>query len=198
MGRGSLIAGVVGGAVCLPRDLKPGQKKLLKWLDDSKKLTPDLRRELSEAIHSFCLVGLGSTTKEEVDELNIYYASMLCFHRALQQLCEKAGLSVDCPELYLVVDGKGLIPDIKRERQQAIIKGDGLSAAIAAASIVAKHHRDTYIKTLALEFPGYGWEENMGYATPAHLKGIRDLGVTPLHRRNFKRVHEQLALHLEL
>jgi ribonuclease HII len=121
----------------------------------------------------------------------------LALHRAFQALCDSYGICAESEDNYLIMDGKAVIPDYRRESQRAIIKGDGQSAAIAAASVVAKHHRDNMIKVMATEYPGYDWEENMGYGTPAHLKGIRELGVTPQHRRNFKRVHEQLLLTLE-
>jgi ribonuclease HII len=196
VGRGSLIGPVVGGAVCIPESLTREQRKLLHWLDDSKKLTASTRAELSEAIHSFCWVGIGSAEKDEVDAINVHYASLLALYRAFYALCEPAGICPQTGALFLMMDGKAVIPDYRPEIQRAIIKGDGQSAAIAAASVVAKHYRDTLVKGLAQEYPGYGWEDNMGYGTPAHLQGIRELGVTPHHRKNFRRIHEQLILPL--
>jgi len=196
VGRGSLIGSVVGGAVCLPKNLSREQKRLLNWLDDSKKLSAPVREELSQAIQAFCLTGIGQATKEEVDELNIHYASLLAVYRALEALCVKAGHTPGNDDLYLLMDGRAVIPDYRQDRQRAIIKGDGCSAAIAAASVIAKQYRDSKIKTLALEYPGYGWEVNMGYPTPAHLQGIQELGITPLHRKNFRKVHQQLKLPL--
>jgi len=196
VGRGSLISSVVGGAVCIPKSLTRKQKKLLDWLDDSKKLSAPVREELAEAIQDFCWTGIGEATKEEVDEMNVHYASLLALYRAFQQLCERAGLCAVSSDLFLVMDGKAVIPDFRQGIQRAIVKGDGCSAAIAAASVIAKHHRDSMVKQMALEYPGYGWMENMGYPTPAHLQGIRELGITPLHRKNFKKVHEQLKLPL--
>lgn len=196
VGRGSLISSVVGGAVCLPRQLTPSQKRLLHWLNDSKKLTPALRAELSEGIHSFCWTGIGEASLEEIQALNIHYASLLSLYRALEQLCQQAGLSLEQQDLLVVMDGRATIPDLPADMQMAIVKGDGSSAAIAAASIIAKHHRDLGIQRLSEQYPGYGWEVNMGYPTPAHLAGIQTLGVTPLHRKTFKKVHEQLALPL--
>jgi ribonuclease HII len=194
VGRGSLIGSVIGGAVCIPRKITRSQKKLLTWLDDSKKLTAPVRAELSEAIHAFCWTGIGEANQSEVNEMNVHYASLLALYRAFQQLCDKAGISFHTANLFLAMDGKALIPDFPKEIQRAIIKGDSSSAAIAAASVIAKHHRDSMIKQVAIEYPGYGWNENMGYPTPSHLKGIRELGVTPLHRKNFKKIHEQLKL----
>jgi ribonuclease HII len=116
-------------------------------------------------------------------------------------LCAKYNLCFHEPPYkegaYLLIDGRAVMPDYPKHYQQAIIKGDGRSAAIAAASVVAKHYRDTAIIELAKDFPGYDWENNMGYATPLHLKGIRELGITVHHRKNFKRVHEQLLLPLD-
>lgn len=194
VGRGSLVGSVVGGAVCIPRSLTKKQKQLLNWLDDSKKLTAPIRAELSEAIQSFCLTGIGEAEKHEVDSMNIHFASLLALYRALEQLCQKAGLCHSSGDIFVAMDGKAIIPDFRADVQRAIIKGDGSSAAIAAASVIAKHHRDGMIKRLAEDYPGYGWEVNMGYPTPAHLKGLRALGLTPLHRANFKKVHEQLLL----
>lgn len=196
VGRGSLISSVVGGAVCIPRSLTREQKRLLTWLDDSKKLTPNIRAELSEAIQSFCWTGIGEAEKHEVDEINVHYASLLALYRALSQLCSKVGLCLTTSELFLMMDGKAIIPDFSPDIQRAVIKGDGCSAAIAAASVIAKHHRDTMVKQLAVDYPAYQWDVNMGYPTPAHLRGIREFGITPLHRKNFKKVHEQLKLPL--
>ncbi len=196
VGRGSLIGSVVGGAACIPRSLTKEQKKLLTWLNDSKKLNAPIRAELSEALQSFCLTGIGEAEKHEVDSMNIHFASLLALYRALAQLCQKAGLCLQTGDLFVIMDGRAIIPDYRTDIQRAIIKGDGCSASIAAASIVAKHHRDSMIKTLAQDYPGYGWEVNMGYPTPAHLKGLQTLGLTPLHRTNFKKVHEQLSLPL--
>ncbi len=196
VGRGSLIGNVVGGAVCLPPSLTREQKRLLNWLDDSKKLSAPVREELAQAIQSFCYTGIGEADKHEVDELNIHYASLLAVYRALENLCRQAGLTAGNDDLFLLMDGRAVIPDYRQDRQRAIIKGDGCSAAIAAASVIAKQYRDSMIKTLALEHPGYGWEVNMGYPTPAHIQGIQQLGITPLHRKNFRKVHEQLKLPL--
>lgn len=196
VGRGSLIGSVVGGAVCLPKSLTREQKKLFSWLDDSKKLSAPVREELAQAIQSFCLFGIGEADKHEVDELNIHYASLLAVYRALEALCAQAALQPGGDDLFLLMDGRSVIPDYRQDRQRAIIKGDGCSAAIAAASVIAKQYRDSMIKSLAADHPGYGWEVNMGYPTPAHIQGIKTLGITPLHRKNFRKVHEQLKLPL--
>lgn len=197
VGRGSLISGVVGGAVWIPTKLNREQKTLLKWLDDSKKLTANTRKEIAEGIHSFCLVGIGIAEKEEVDDINVHYASLLALYRAFAQLSKQAESTTDHPDWFLLMDGRAIIPDLPKSMQKAIIKGDGLSASIAAASVVAKVYRDNMVQGLAKHYPGYEWEHNMGYATPAHLRGIRELGITPLHRKNFKQAHQQLLLPLD-
>lgn len=197
VGRGSLISSVVGGAVWIPTKLNREQKTLLKWLDDSKKLTAKPREEIAEGIHSFCLVGIGIAEKEEIDDLNVHYASLLALYRAFAQLCKRANSTPEHPDWYLLMDGRAIIPDLPKSMQRAIVKGDGLSASIAAASIVAKVYRDKMVQGLAEHYPGYEWDQNMGYATPAHLRGIRELGITPLHRKNFKQAHQQLLLPLD-
>lgn len=197
MGRGSLIGPVVAGAVCFPCEPDRKLKKLLTWLDDSKKLSADVRADLSEAIHAHCWVGIGAADKDEVDRLNIHYASLLALHRAFEALCDNAGLDRRTSDAFLLIDGRALIPDYRRERQKAVVKGDGTSAAIAAASVVAKHYRDSLCQEWARQYPGYEWESNMGYATPAHQRAMSELGLTPLHRKNFKKVMEQMSLALE-
>lgn len=195
VGRGSLITGVVGGAACLPRTLNRRQKQVLRWLDDSKKLSPGLRAELSAEIQACCWVGIGETTREEVDTLNVHQASLLAIHRALNHLVDQAQGAIAESAVFCLLDGRALMPGFPSGRQRAIVKGDGQSAAIAAASVVAKHYRDEQIRALAQVYPGYDWENNMGYPTPAHLQALQTLGVTPHHRRHYKSVRDvQLSL----
>ena len=197
VGRGSLIGPVTAGAVCFHTapDLK--QRKLLKWLNDSKQVGPEVRAELAKAIHAIAWVGIGEASKDEVDRLNIHYASLLATHRAFENLFANAGIARKRDNIFLLLDGRAIIPDYDRQCQKAVVKGDGKSASIAAASIVAKEHRDSYIKTLAVDYPGYGWETNMGYNTAAHQNGLNTLGLTPLHRKNFRAVIDQMALALD-
>ncbi len=182
--------------MCFPGEPDGRQKKLLAALDDSKKLSAEVRAELSAAIHDCCLVGIGAADQGEIERLNIHYASLLALHRAFEALCASANLHSRQTDLFLLIDGRAVIPDYPRHRQQAVVKGDGKSAAIAAASVVAKHHRDSLCQAWALEYPGYDWEHNMGYATPAHQRGMAQLGLTPLHRKHFKKVTEQMPLGL--
>ena len=186
VGRGSLIGSVVGGAVCLPLTLESGQRAALCDLDDSKKLDAATRAALAAVIPQIGVVGLGEANPAEIERLNIHHASLLALYRAFCRVCEQLNISPDGDDCFLVLDGRAVIPSLPAIRQKAIIKGDGQSAAIAAASVVAKHARDSRIIKLAHDYPGYGWEVNKGYPTPAHRQSIRQLGLTPLHRKNFR------------
>lgn len=185
VGRGSLMGPVVAGAAAFPTKLTPAQRKILAPLNDSKQLTASIRAELAEAIESIGTVAIGLAEKDEVDTINIHHASLLAIERAYHALCERLFLQ-GIEETVLLIDGRWLLPRLKPERQRAIIKGDGLSACIAAASVVAKHWRDTHVIALAREFPHYGWDTNMGYGTPEHKAAIAQHGPTPHHRTSFK------------
>ena len=155
-------------------------------LDDSKKLDPLKREELRTVIENEIEHwAVGVCTPEEIDEINILNASFLAMHRALDQLsC--------CPECILV-DGNRFNP-YREVRHECIIKGDGIYSSIAAASILAKTHRDQLMHELHEEFPQYGWMTNKGYPTPKHRKAIAEHGPTPYHRKSFTLLREQLAL----
>ncbi|MEB3286945.1 MAG: ribonuclease HII [Vampirovibrionales bacterium] len=198
VGRGSAIGPVVAAAVSLPHTLRREEKKLLSALNDSKQLKPAIRKELSEAIHTLFRVGIGEASLEEVNTLNVYHASLLADWRAYQAWCGKEPTCDAMHEShYILIDGKALIPHFPSSRQKAIIKGDGLSACIAAASVVAKEYRDRMIIALAAEHPHYGWESNIGYLTPPHRRAIEQHGRTPYHRKNFlTKTEKQLALQL--
>ena len=120
---------------------------------------------------------------EEIDALNILRAAHLAMMRALESLPRKPN--------YALIDGN-MIPRGCPIPAQAVIKGDGLSASIAAASIVAKIRRDRLMMDLAQQYPGYGWETNAGYGSKKHMDALANLGVTPHHRRSFKPVHNIL------
>ena len=121
---------------------------------------------------------------EEIDRINILNASIMAMHRALDQLQVR-------PE-YILVDGNKFKPYGKIP-YQTIVKGDGKMMAIAAASILAKTHRDEYMRRIALEYPQYGWDHNMGYPTKAHYMAIAQHGITPHHRKSFT-LNRQLCL----
>ncbi|GAB5436071.1 ribonuclease HII [Falsiruegeria mediterranea] len=177
VGRGPLAGPVTAAAVILnPGDIPEG-------LNDSKKLTVKKREVLETAIHAQAEVSIAHATVEEIDRINILKASHLAMERAV------AGLNP--PPDYLLIDGN-LIPQGLRTRSEAVVKGDGRSVSIAAASIVAKICRDRVMVDLAQQHPGYGWETNAGYPSKKHREALLNLGVTPHHRRSFKPVHNIL------
>ncbi|MBF0293642.1 MAG: ribonuclease HII [Magnetococcales bacterium] len=181
-GRGPLCGPVVAAAVILaPGPLAPA----LAGLDDSKRLTPQRRELLAEAIRREAMaVGVGLADPDEIDRLNIRRAALLAMSRAVAAL--------PMPPDFVLVDGRDL-PDALPAPARAVVRGDRISASIAAASIIAKTHRDGIMTRLASRFPGYGWEENAGYPTSRHLTALRTLGVTEVHRRSFGPVAALLA-----
>lgn len=169
-GRGPLAGPVCAAAVILPKHLEiPG-------LTDSKKLTDKKRRELFPLIQEQAVAyGIGLSSQEEIDEINILQATFLAMERALSQLDV-------CPDMVLI--------DGNRERDfgvpvQTVIKGDSLSANIAAASILAKVTRDNLMMELAQQYPQYGFKIHKGYGTKAHYEALRQYGASPIHRRSF-------------
>ena len=177
VGRGPLAGPVMAAAVVLdPQRIPPG-------LNDSKKLSEARRLELNDALLACADVAIGIASVEEIDRLNILHASLLAMTRAV------AGLQT--PPDHALIDGNFLHKGLCCPATP-LIKGDGLSLSIAAASIVAKTSRDRAMCALAQQYPGYGWERNAGYPTPLHRQALQDLGVTPHHRRSFKPVHNIL------
>jgi ribonuclease HII len=183
VGRGSLIGPVVSAAVCFDDTSWPkGLQERLVQLNDSKQLKPQVRQDLVSAIHDAGVVSIAQASLEEIEQLNIHHASLLALYRAAEG-CKNQLLFPDAA--FLILDGKWLLKDWPPEKQQALIKGDTLSASIAAASIVAKEWRDDLMKQMAEEFPQYNWHSNMGYATPAHRLAIKKYGPCKYHRKNF-------------
>lgn len=180
VGRGPLAGPVTAAAVVLDPDNIPG------GLNDSKKLTPKRREALCAALLDVAEVSIAHASVEEIDTLNILRASHLAMTRAI------AGLPT--PPDHLLIDGH-MIPDNTVIPAQCVVRGDGLSLSIAAASIVAKTWRDAHMRDLAQQFPGYGWEQNAGYPSKSHREALQNLGVTPHHRRSFKPVHNILYQH---
>ena len=169
-GRGPLAGPGYAAAVILPEHLEiPG-------LDDSKKLTDKRRRELMPVIKEKAIAyGIGFATEQEIDEINILQATFLAMERALAQMEIK-------PD-FALIDGN-------REKDfglpvRTVVKGDSLSANIAAASILAKVTRDDLMESMAQEFPGYGFEIHKGYGTKAHYDALRKLGPSSVHRMTF-------------
>ena len=177
-GRGPLAGPVTAAAVVLdPSNIPPG-------LNDSKKLTPARRQALSDWLWANADCALGHADVAEIDALNILNAAHLAMCRAL------AGLRG--PVCLALIDGNRLPRDLPCPAR-AVVRGDALCLSIAAASIIAKVARDRIMVDLAQQHPGYGWEVNAGYPTPAHRQALLDLGATPCHRRSFAPVHNILC-----
>ncbi len=177
VGRGPLAGPVTAAAVVLdPANIPEG-------LNDSKKLSAKRREALYEAIMASAEVCIAHASVEEIDELNILYASHLAMERAV------SGLPA-APD-HVLIDGNK-IPKALTIPAEALVKGDARSLSIAAASIVAKVTRDRIMVDLAQQHPGYGWEQNAGYPSKSHISALQNLGVTPHHRRSFKPVHNIL------
>jgi ribonuclease HII len=179
-GMAPLAGPVVAGAVILPKNYK------LRGLNDSKKiLDPEMREELATQIKEDAVCwATGSANVEEIDRINIYHAGLLAMQRALQ------GLS--CLPDFVLVDARR-IPHCTLP-QRGIIRGDALSATIAAASIIAKTTRDAHMQEQDGIYAGYGFASHKGYPTPEHCRALRELGALPIHRRSFGRVREVLGL----
>lgn len=179
-GRGCLAGPVVAAAVILPSDYSH------EALNDSKQLSEKQRVAIkSDIVRDAIAWGVGVASPEEIDEINILNASYLAMHRAVDQLQIQ-------PE-FLLIDGNRFKTD-REIPYECIIKGDGKYLSIAAASILAKTYRDDLMRQLALDFPGYGWETNVGYPTRAHRDGIKENGSTPHHRMSFQLIPSQLEL----
>ena len=179
-GRGCLAGPVVAGAVILPQDYHHAE------LNDSKQLTEKQRVAIKKDIIQDAIAwGVGVASPGEIDEINILNASYLAMHRAIEQLKLR-------PEL-LLIDGNRFKP-FNEIPHECIVKGDGKYFSIAAASVLAKTYRDDLMRQLALEFPGYGWDTNVGYPTTAHRDGLRENGTTPHHRMSFHLLPTQLEL----
>ncbi|HEX2831162.1 MAG TPA: ribonuclease HII [Burkholderiales bacterium] len=185
VGCAPLAGPVVAAAVILPEWSL--SRRLVRMINDSKIVPPDVREKVAAELPEYCTISFGEASVEEIDTLNIYHARMLAMHRAI------SGLSVT-PELALI-DGNAKPKDVTCS-VRTIVDGDAKCLSIAAASIVAKVKRDTYMRKLAQEFPGYGWETNVGYGTRDHRQGMAKLGITPHHRRSFAPVRLHLGLPL--
>ncbi|MEI4471347.1 ribonuclease HII [Frigidibacter sp. MR17.24] len=177
VGRGPLCGPVVAAAVILD------PARIPEGLNDSKKLSALQRARIEAQILESARCGIGEASVAEIDEVNILRAAHLAMCRAV------ASLEI-APDLVLI-DGN-MVPRGFPVRGQPLVKGDQRSVSIAAASIVAKQHRDRIMVELAQQHPGYGWDHNAGYPTREHLKALLDLGATPHHRRSFRPVHNIL------
>jgi ribonuclease HII len=179
-GMAPLAGPVVAGAVILPQNYK------LRGLNDSKKiLDPEKRDELAIQIKQDAICwAVGFAEVEEIDKINIYHAGLLAMQRAVE------GLNSN-PD-FILVDARK-IPNCTTP-QRGIIRGDSLSASIAAASIIAKTTRDAHMLELDTLYNGYGLASHKGYPTPEHCRALKELGALPIHRRSFARVRQALGL----
>lgn len=193
-GLGCLAGSVYAAAVILPPDYDNPA------LNDSKQLTAKQRNQLRQQIeHDALAWAVGIVTPEEIDRINILRASFLAMHRALDQLTLR-------PEA-IIVDGNRFQPyfpptPITQSQtplpHTCIVKGDGKYQNIAAASILAKTHRDEYMLQLAEQYPQYDWQHNMGYPTRKHREAIRQFGTTPFHRLSYNLLgNEELSLQFD-
>ncbi|WP_215222884.1 ribonuclease HII [Echinicola shivajiensis] len=180
VGRGCLCGPVVAAAVILPNDFAN------ELINDSKKLSKGNREGLIQEIKDKSIAwAVAESSVEEIDQINILNASFLAMSRAIEDLNT-------APE-HLLIDGNRFKSKLDIP-YDCIIKGDGKYASIAAASILAKVHRDNLMAEYAKEYPGYGWEKNAGYPTKQHRQGILELGSTPIHRKSFKLLPDQLEI----
>ena len=179
-GRGCLAGPVVAAAVILPPDYRHA------LLNDSKQLSHKQRKQIREDIVRDALAwAIGEATPAEIDSINILQATYLAMHRAI------TGLAVQ--PAYLIIDGNRFKP-YAPVPHACIVKGDGKYLSIAAASVLAKTHRDELMVSLAGQYAQYGWEKNVGYPTREHRDAIAAAGATPHHRHSFKLLPDQLTL----
>ena len=179
-GRGCYAGPVFAAAVILPADFHH------PLLNDSKQVSEKNREILRPIIEKEAIAfAVATASVEEIDGINILQASYLAMHRAIAALKKK-------PE-FLLIDGNRFKP-YPKILHTCVIKGDGKFASIAAASILAKTHRDEYMHRIHLEHPEYGWDRNKGYGTAIHRNALLKYGITPHHRRSFQILPGQTPL----
>lgn len=179
VGRGCIAGPVVAAAVILPTVPQAWYQDIA----DSKTLSARRRSHLAPLIHAAAITALAVVPVETIDRINILHASLLAMEKAVAALAVAPG--------HVLVDGNRLPPHLPVPAT-AVVGGDAKSLSIAAASIIAKVHRDHLMQELAIAHPGYGWETNAGYPTPAHTQALARLGVTSHHRRSFQPVKSVL------
>src|SRR6056297_410224 len=171
-GRGCLAGPVFAAAVIFPHEID------IPLLNDSKQLTNKQRYTLRDKIKQKSLsFAVAQVNNAEIDEINIYKASMLAMHRAIDKLSKTPA--------HLLIDGKLFIPH-KKIPYTCVVKGDSKFYSIAAASVLAKTYRDDYMVRLHEEYAYYQWNKNKGYPTKAHREAIREHGISPYHRKSFR------------
>ena len=178
VGRGPLAGPVVAAAVLFRTlNIPPNVLSLIK---DSKKLSPKQRQNAISSLNPFVIVGIGAASTNIIDNINILQSSMLCMQRAAQKIMQSYNVQ------HALIDGNKC-PDLPCPAS-AIVKGDGLSFSIAAASIYAKEMRDLIMTKLSRRYPYFLWQNNSGYGTSEHLHGMNNYGISPHHRKSFKPV----------
>ncbi|MES2618354.1 MAG: ribonuclease HII [Bacteroidota bacterium] len=178
-GRGCLAGPVFAAAVIIPKGVK------IEGLNDSKQLSEKQRLLLRPEIEAKCIWAVACLSPAEIDQINILNASIQAMHRALEQLKQ--------PFDHILVDGNRF-KKFNQIGHTTVVKGDGKFKSIAAASILAKTHRDAYMETLAVEYPQYQWQQNKGYGTLKHRDAIRLHGANIHHRMSFTLLPGQLKL----
>lgn len=188
VGRGCLAGPVVSAAVALPfADLDASTVRSLSALDDSKKLEPSVREELSSIIRKIAPFAIAQASPQEIDQINILNASLLSMQRACDELMRQLNLKPS--QVLILVDGNKKIK-VDSYKQVTVIKGDSKSASIAAASVIAKVYRDTLMVALDKVYPAYGFASNKGYPAISHRQAIAGIGACPEHRLSFRLLPE--------
>lgn len=179
-GRGCLAGAVFAAAVILPYDFDCPE------LNDSKKLTEKQRKSLRYTIENGAIAwAVAQIETDEIDKINILKASIKAMHSALDKL--------QTVPAHIIVDGNKFV-NYKDIPHKTIIKGDGKYLSIAAASVLAKTHRDEYMSYLHLQYPQYQWNINKGYPTKKHREAIKEYGISPFHRRSFRLLEKQINI----
>jgi ribonuclease HII len=188
------LAGPVVAAVCLLKAGDYSRRTNDKWfyrVRDSKTIAKSERSKLEELILANCeSYGVGEASVLEIEEINIHQARFLAMNRALEKCLQQENLQIDflaTNKACLLVDGKFVIPNLVHEniQQQAIVKGDQKVLSIAAASILAKSHRDRLLERLSEQYPEYELQQHKGYGTQKHIAAIRKFGPSEIHRKSF-------------
>ncbi|MBX9938261.1 MAG: ribonuclease HII [Candidatus Obscuribacterales bacterium] len=188
VGRGCLAGPVVSAAVALPfADLDASTVRSLSALDDSKKLEPSVREELSSIIRKIAPFAIAQASPQEIDQINILNASLLSMQRACDELMRQLNLMPS--QVLILVDGNKKIK-VDSYKQVTVIKGDSKSASIAAASVIAKVYRDALMVALDKIYPAYGFASNKGYPAVSHRQAIAGIGACPEHRLSFRLLPE--------
>lgn len=184
VGRGPLAGPVVAAAVMLPPTLERSLKRA--GLDDSKKLSAKKRETLAARIRDGAIWGMGLVPSDRVDAINVLQASLEAMRIALEEIASKLG--DEPPPDCILVDGNQPIRDVPfaAAYQKTIVQGDGCTLCIAAASVIAKVHRDALMVEYDAMYPGYGFAAHKGYRCRSHWDAIDRLGPCPIHRRSFR------------